>query len=73
MKTAYIVRAYRTAVGKAPRGLFRFKRPDELAAETVAYMMNSIPELDKKRMMTLLLEMPCPKPSKALTWRVLYH
>ena len=49
MKTAYIVRAYRTAVGKAPRGLFRFKRPDELAAETVAYLMNSIPELDKKR------------------------
>ena len=33
MKTAYIVRAYRTAVGKAPRGLFRFKRPDELARD----------------------------------------
>ena len=48
MKTAYIVRAYRTAVGKATRGLFRFKRPDELAAETVAHLMTSIPELDKK-------------------------
>jgi len=32
MKTAYIVKAYRTAVGKAPRGVFRFKRADELAA-----------------------------------------
>ena len=31
MKEAYIVKAYRTAVGKAPKGLFRFKRPDELA------------------------------------------
>ena len=37
MKTAYIVQGYRTAVGKAPRGLFRFKRPDELAAETIEH------------------------------------
>jgi acetyl-CoA acyltransferase len=36
MKTAYIVK-YRTAVGKAPKGVFRFKRPDELAAETIQY------------------------------------
>ena len=49
MKTAYIVKAYRTAVGKAPRGLFRFKRPDELAAETIAHMMKELPQLDKKR------------------------
>ncbi len=35
MKTAYIVKAYRTAVGKAPKGVFRFKRTDELAAETI--------------------------------------
>ena len=32
MKTAYIVSGFRTAVGKAPKGVFRFKRPDELAA-----------------------------------------
>ena len=48
-KTAYIVKAYRTAVGKAPRGLFRFKRPDELAAETIDFMMQQLPELDKTR------------------------
>jgi len=47
-KTAYIVKAYRTAVGKAPKGLFRFKRPDELAAETIEFMMNEVPQLDKK-------------------------
>ena len=35
MKEAYIIKAYRTAVGKAPRGFFKFKRPDELAAETI--------------------------------------
>jgi acetyl-CoA acyltransferase len=48
MKDAYIVKAFRTAVGKAPRGTFRFKRPDELAAETIAHMMKELPSLDKK-------------------------
>ena len=44
---AYIVKGYRTAVGKAPKGLFRFKRPDELAAETINYMINDLPNLEK--------------------------
>ena len=42
MKEAYIVKAYRTAVGKAPKGLFRFKRPDELASETINHMMGEM-------------------------------
>ena len=65
MKTAYIVKAYRTAVGKAPRGLFRFKRPDELAAETIQYMMNELPNSIKKELTMLLSVTPCPKPNKA--------
>ena len=32
---AYIVAGYRTAVGKAPRGLFRFTRPDDLSAAVI--------------------------------------
>jgi acetyl-CoA acyltransferase len=52
MKTAYIVKAYRTAVGKAPKGVFRFKRPDELAAETIQYM-NELPDFDKTVLMML--------------------
>ena len=47
MKEAYIVKAYRTAVGKAPRGFFKFKRPDELAAETIEYLISQIPNFDK--------------------------
>ena len=46
MKQAYIVKAYRTAVGKAPKGLFRFKRADELGAETIQHMMKELPHLD---------------------------
>ena len=66
MKTAYIVRAYRTAVGKAPRGLFRFKRPDELAAETVAHLMKSIPELDKKRIDDVIVGNAMPEAEQGL-------
>lgn len=66
MKTAYIVKAYRTAVGKAPRGLFRFKRPDELAAETIEYMMNELPQLDKTRIDDVMVGNAMPEAEQGL-------
>lgn len=66
MKSAYIVKAYRTAVGKAPRGLFRFKRPDELAAETIEYMISQIPELDKKRIDDVIVGNAMPEAEQGL-------
>ncbi|WP_313115171.1 acetyl-CoA C-acyltransferase [Aequorivita sediminis] len=66
MKTAYIVKAYRTAVGKAPRGVFRFKRPDELAAETIKYIMNELPELDKKRIDDVIVGNAMPEAEQGL-------
>jgi len=66
MKTAYIVKGYRTAVGKAPRGLFRFKRPDELAAETIEYMMKELPQLDKKRIDDLIVGNAMPEAEQGL-------
>jgi acetyl-CoA acyltransferase len=66
MKTAYIVKAYRTAVGKAPRGLFRFKRPDELAAETIEYIMNELPQLDKTRIDDVIVGNAMPEAEQGL-------
>src|SRR6056300_1499666 len=66
MKTAYIVKAYRTAVGKAPRGLFRFKRPDELAAETMRYMLDHVPQLDKNRIDDVILGSAMPEAEQGL-------
>lgn len=66
MKTAYIVKAYRTAVGKAPRGLFRFKRADELAAETIQYMMKELPNLDKTRIDDVIVGNAMPEGSQGL-------
>ena len=62
MKTAYIVKAYRTAVGKAPRGVFRFKRADELGAETIQHMMKELPDLDVKRIDDVIV-------GNAMPWR----
>lgn len=66
MKTAYIVKAYRTAVGKAPRGLFRFKRPDELAAETIQYLMGQLPDFDKKRIDDVMVGNAMPEAEQGL-------
>lgn len=65
-KTAYIVAGYRTAVGKAPKGLFRFKRPDELAAETIEHLMKSLPEFDKKRIDDVMVGNAMPEAEQGL-------
>jgi len=44
---AYIVGGYRSAIGKAPRGLFRFTRPDDIAAAVIKKLLSDFPQLDK--------------------------
>ncbi len=66
MKTAYIVKAYRTAVGKAPKGLFRFKRADELGAETIQHMMKELPNLDVSRIDDVIVGNAMPEGSQGL-------
>jgi acetyl-CoA acyltransferase len=66
MKTAYIVKAYRTAVGKAPKGVFRFKRPDELAAETIQFMMKDLPDFDKTRIDDVMVGNAMPEAEQGL-------
>jgi acetyl-CoA acyltransferase len=65
-KTAYIVKGYRTAVGKAPKGLFRFKRPDELAAETIEFMMAQLPDFDKTRIDDVMVGNAMPEAEQGL-------
>jgi acetyl-CoA acyltransferase len=66
MKTTYIVSALRTAVGKAPRGLFRFKRPDELAAETIEHMMSTLPDFDVTTIDDVLIGNAMPEAEQGL-------
>ena len=43
---AYIVKAYRSAVGKAKRGGFKNYRSDDLAVDIVKHLVAQTPELD---------------------------
>lgn len=46
---AYIVGAYRSAIGKAPRGSLRFMRPDDIAAQVIKHLMSDFPQIDKTK------------------------
>ena len=46
---AYIVGGYRSAIGKAPRGSFRFTRPDDIAAAVIRHLMNDFPQIESNK------------------------
>lgn len=46
MQEAYIVAGYRSAIGKAKKGGFRFTRPDDLGAEVIKHLVGSVPNFD---------------------------
>ncbi|MGD1945999.1 MAG: acetyl-CoA C-acyltransferase [Croceivirga sp.] len=66
MKTAYIVKGFRTAVGKSKKGGFRFKRADELAAETIQHLVANLPDFDKKRIDDVFVGNAMPEGSQGL-------
>lgn len=63
---AYIVTGYRTAVGKAGRGGFRFYRPDDLAANVIKHIMKEIPQLDPARIDDVIVGNATPEAEQGL-------
>lgn len=53
-------------MGKAPRGLFRFTRPDDLAAELIRQLVAGIPQLDKERIDDVLVGNAMPEAEQGL-------
>ncbi len=66
MEEAYIIAAYRTAVGKAPRGVFRFTRADELAAEVIKNLVAAVPNLDKEEIDDVIVGNATPEAEQGL-------
>jgi acetyl-CoA acyltransferase len=66
MQEAYIVAGYRTAVGKAKRGGFRFFRPDDLAIEVIQGLLNSVPQLDKNLVDDVIVGNAVPEAEQGL-------
>lgn len=65
-RTAYIIKGYRTAVGKAPKGTLRFTRPDVLAATVIEKLMADVPQLDKNRIDDLIVGNAMPEAEQGL-------
>lgn len=66
MQEAYIIAGLRTAVGKAPRGVFRFTRADDLAAEVIRQLVASVPNLDKEQIDDVIVGNATPEAEQGL-------
>ncbi|MES2828289.1 MAG: acetyl-CoA C-acyltransferase [Bacteroidota bacterium] len=66
MQEAYIIAGYRTAVGKAPRGVFRFTRADDLAAEVIKQLVASVPSLNKEEIDDVIVGNATPEAEQGL-------
>lgn len=64
--TAYIVAGYRSAVGKAGRGGFRFYRPDDIGASVIKHLVKSLPNLDKERIDDVIVGNATPEAEQGL-------
>ncbi|MCF6269263.1 MAG: thiolase family protein [Melioribacteraceae bacterium] len=66
MNEAYIVTGYRSPIGKAPRGNFKFYRPDDLAAKVINHILKSVPELDPSRVDDIIVGNAVPEAEQGM-------
>jgi acetyl-CoA acyltransferase len=64
--TAYIISAYRSAVGKAKKGKLRLIRPDEMAAQVVQQMLAKLPQLEPKLIDDVIVGNATPEAEQGL-------
>jgi acetyl-CoA acyltransferase len=63
---AYIIDGYRSPVGKAPRGVFRFTRPDDLAADVIKHLMAKNPSIDPLKVDDLIVGNAVPEADQGM-------
>ena len=66
MNEAYIIAGLRSAIGKAPRGQFRFTRPDDLAAFIIRNLVAGIPNLNKEEIDDVIAGNATPEAEQGL-------
>lgn len=66
MREAFIVAGFRSAVGKAKKGGFRFYRPDDLGADVIKHLMKSVPQLDPHRIDDIIVGNAFPEAEQGL-------
>lgn len=63
---AYVVAGFRSAVGKAPRGKFRFTRTDDLAVSVIHKLLASVPNLAKEEIDDVIVGNAMPEAEQGL-------
>ena len=66
LQDAYIVSAVRTPIGKAPRGVFRYTRPDDLLVHALQAALAQVPSLDPKLIEDAIVGCAFPEAEQGL-------
>ncbi|HEX3896976.1 MAG TPA: acetyl-CoA C-acyltransferase [Rudaea sp.] len=66
IQDAYIVAAVRTPVGKAPRGVFRNTRPDDMLAFAIDAALSKVPQVDKSRIDDAVIGCAMPEAEQGM-------
>jgi len=66
IQEAYIVAATRTPVGKAPRGVFRNTRPDDMLAFAIDAALSKVPQVDKARIDDAIIGCAMPEAEQGM-------
>lgn len=66
LRDAYIVAATRTPVGKAPRGMLRTTRPDDMLAHVIRSVLQAAPGLDHKEINDCIVGCAFPEAEQGL-------
>ena len=66
LQDAYIVAASRTPIGKAPRGIFKNTRPDELLVHAIRSAVAQVPGLDTKLIEDAIIGCAIPEGEQGL-------
>jgi acetyl-CoA acyltransferase len=66
IQDAYIVAAKRTPVGKAPRGVFRNTRPDDLLAFAIDATLAQCPSVDKSKISDAIIGCAMPEAEQGM-------
>ena len=63
---AYIIKGYRTAVGKAKKGGFKSYRSDDMAVQIIKHLIESVPQLDPKTVNDVIVGCANPEGEQGL-------
>jgi acetyl-CoA acyltransferase len=66
IQDCYIVAANRTPVGKAPRGVFKNTRPDDLLAHSLRGILDPLPQLDRSRIDDIIVGCAMPEAEQGM-------